>query len=94
MKRPLITEKNTNLQDARNVYVFEVTKNANKIEIKDAVEKKFKVRVTNVRTLILKGKKKEMLTRRGRYEGYRADKKKAFVTLHKDDNIDFFGEAS
>lgn len=40
LKRPLITEKNTNLQDARNVYVFEVTKNANKIEIKDAVEKK------------------------------------------------------
>lgn len=65
-----------------------------KLKLKTQLKKKFKVRVTNVRTLILKGKKKEMLTRRGRYEGYRADKKKAFVTLHKDDNIDFFGEAS
>lgn len=91
LKRPLITEKNTNLQDAQNVYVFEVGKDANKIEIKNAVEKKFKVRVTNVRTIIMKGKRKEMLTRRGKFEGYRADRKKAFVTLHKEDSIDLFG---
>lgn len=91
LKRPLITEKNTNLQDAQNVYVFEVSKDSNKIEIKNAVEKKFKVRVTNVRTIVVKGKRKEMLTRRGKFEGYRADRKKAFVTLHKEDSIDLFG---
>lgn len=89
--RPLITEKNTLLQEQRNQYAFEVTKDANKIEIADAVEKKFKVRVLSVRTSISKGKKKSQFTRRGKFEGHRADRKKAFVTLHKEDKIDFLG---
>ena len=54
--KPLITEKNTTLQELNNTYSFEVNKDSNKIEIKKAVEKKFKVRVTNVRTLIKKVK--------------------------------------
>lgn len=89
--KPIITEKNTLLQEQQNQYAFEVTKNANKIEIADAVEKKFKVRVLNVRTLIAKGKKKSQFTRRGKFEGFRPDRKKAIVTLHKDDKIDFLG---
>ena len=91
--RPLITEKNTALQELSNQYSFEVLKYANKIEIAKAVEKKFNVRVIDVRTSIHKGKKKSQLTRRGKFEGYRADKKKAIVTLHKDDKIDFIGAA-
>ena len=91
--RPLITEKNTALQELSNQYSFEVSKYANKIEIAKAVEKKFNVRVIDVRTSIHKGKKKGQLTKRGRFEGYRADRKKAVVTLHKDDKIDFIGAA-
>lgn len=89
--KPLITEKNTAIQELLNQYSFEVGRDCNKIEIKRAVEKKFNVRVTNVNTLISKGKKKSQMTRKGRFEGYRADRKKALVTLHKDDKIDFLG---
>jgi len=91
--RPLITEKNTALQELSNQYSFEVSKYSNKIEIAKAVEMKFNVRVIDVRTSIHKGKKKSQLTRRGKFEGYRADRKKAIVTLHKDDKIDFIGAA-
>lgn len=89
--RPLITEKNTGLQEDRNQYAFEVGLDANKIEIANAVEKKFKVRVQNVRTMIMKGKQKASMTRKGRFTGFRADRKKAIVTLHKDDKIDLIG---
>ena len=93
LTKPLITEKNTALQELNNQYSFEVSKDANKIEIAKAVEKKFNVRVIDVRTSIHKGKKKNQLTKRGKFEGYRADRKKAVVTLHKDDKIDFIGAA-
>jgi large subunit ribosomal protein L23 len=89
--RPLITEKNTAQQELLNKYSFEVDKGTNKIEIAKAVEKKFKVRVVNVQTVVLKGKKKVHMAKRGRFEGYRADRKKAIVTLHKEDKIDFLG---
>lgn len=91
--RPLITEKNTAKQELHNQYSFEVSKDANKIEIAKTVEKKFNVRVLDVKTLIHKGKKKSQLTKRGRFECYRADMKKAIVTLHKDDKIDLLGTA-
>lgn len=89
--RPLITEKNTGLQESQNQYSFEVGIDCNKIEIARAVEKKFGVRVNKVRTLTAKGKKKSQMTKKGRFEGYRADRKKAIVTLHKEDKIDFLG---
>ncbi|MBK6504413.1 MAG: 50S ribosomal protein L23 [Ignavibacteria bacterium] len=89
--RPLITEKNTNLQESLNQYAFEVGRDSNKIEIAKAVEKKFNVRVQSVRTMVSKGKKKSQMTKKGRFEGYRADRKKAIVTLHKEDKIDFLG---
>lgn len=89
--KPLITEKNTLLQEQLNQYAFEVAKDANKIEISTAVEKKFKVRVLGVRTSVAKGKKKSQFTRKGKFEGHRADRKKAIVTLHKEDKIDFLG---
>ncbi len=89
--RPLITEKNTAMQDSLNQYSFEVGIKCNKIEIARAVEKKFNVKVAKVRTLVAKGKKKSQMTKKGRFEGYRADRKKAIVTLKKDNKIDFLG---
>jgi large subunit ribosomal protein L23 len=62
--RPLITEKNTILQEQLNKYSFEVAKDSNKIEIAKAVEKRFKVRVLNVQTAVVKGKKKSQFTKK------------------------------
>lgn len=88
--RPLVTEKISGLQETENKYAFEVRKDANKIEIKDAVEKKFDVRVNSVRTMNVIGKTKRM----GRYEGRRRSWKKAIVTLEKDFKIDLFESES
>jgi len=83
--RPVVTEKSTNLL-ADNKYTFYVKRDANKIEIKNAVEQMFKVNVTDVRTMVVKGKEK----RRGRYVGRTSDRKKAIVTLRPGDRIAIF----
>ena len=86
IKKPLITEKTTVEKDARNVVVFAVNKSANKIEIKDSVEKLFKVDVTAVKTVNVAGKVKRV----GKNIGKRPNWKKAYVTLKEGSNIDFF----
>lgn len=87
IKRPLIlTEKGTNLRDTENQYLFEVDLRANKIEIRQAVEALFEVSVTDVNTLIMRGKMKRM----GRTRAKTRNWKKAIVTLADDDSIDFF----
>lgn len=78
---------------AKRQYAFKVAQNANKIEIARAVEKKFNVTVTSVRTLNVKGKVKTQLTRRGRVVGKRSDWKKAVVTLKDGQTIDFLATA-
>ena len=83
--RPLITEKNTNLM-ALNKYSFEVERSANKMQIKQAIEAIFKVSVTAVHTMNVRGK----LRRRGMRYGYTADWKKAIVTLAEGDRIELF----
>ncbi len=88
--RPIITEKMLRLQETENKYGFVVNINANKIEIKSAVEKKFDVTVDSVRTIKVKGKTKQSNTRRGITRGRRPDWKKAIVTLRDGDKIDFF----
>jgi large subunit ribosomal protein L23 len=88
--RPIITEKITELGDKRQ-YAFEVPITVNKIEVGKAVEKKFNVKVTSVRTVIVKGKKKSQMTRRGRFAGQTKTWKKAIVTLKEGDKIDYFG---
>jgi len=85
--RPVVTEKSTDL-GARHQYVFEVHKEANKIEIRKAVEIVFGVRVSKVRTQVVRGD----LRRVGAHVGRRAGWKKAIVTLHPDDSIDLYGE--
>lgn len=89
LKRPIVTEKLTAMQE-RGVYAFEVEKNANKISILNAVEKKFNVTVLSVRTSIHKGKTKSQMTRRGRFAGRTASWKKAYVRLKQGDKIEFF----
>lgn len=86
IKKPLITEKTTIEKDNRNVVALVVNKDANKIQIKAAAEQLFKVQVSGVRTVTVAGK----VRRFGRFEGKRSNWKKAYVTLHKDSNIDFF----
>lgn len=87
--RPIVTEKISNLQD-KGIYAFEVHLDANKIEIARAVEKKFNVKVMNVRTMNIKGKTKTQMTKRGRFEGKTSHMKKAIVTLKEGDKIDLF----
>lgn len=83
--RPLITEKNTNLM-YEGKYSFEVDRNANKFEIKAAVEELFKVTVVDVNTMNVRGK----FRRRGTRAGYTSDWKKAVVTLAAGDRIELF----
>lgn len=89
IRRPIITEKITLLQEKRQ-YAFEVDSKANKIEIEKAVEKKFNVKVENVRTMRVKAKRRTQLTRSGRFEGRTRTWKKAIVTLKEGDKIDYF----
>jgi large subunit ribosomal protein L23 len=91
--KPIITEKVTNLQEKANQYAFEVDIRANKLEISNAIQKKFNVKVSSIRTLTLKGKKKSQFTKRGRFSGFKATKKRAIVTLAKDNKIDLFETA-
>ena len=83
IKKPLTTEKSTNLQQY-NQYSFIVSKESNSFEIKNAIETIFKVKVNKVNTSILRGKGK---TFKGQY-GFRKDIKKAIVTLHEGNTID------
>jgi large subunit ribosomal protein L23 len=84
--RPLVTEKATTLKDDHNQVSFQVALDANKIEVRQAVESIFKVKVTNVRTQVVFGKEKRM----GRYVGRRPSWKKAVVTLGAGSKIDLF----
>ncbi len=86
IRRPIITEKSTLLKDVGNQYIFEVLRSANKIEIKKAVEKLFKVKVLDVHVSNMEGKKKRL----GRFAGKRSDWKKAIVKLSPKDKITIF----
>ena len=86
IRRPLITEKGTALKDHANQYLFEVARDANKIEIKRALETLFHVKVLQVRTLSVHGKEKRV----GRFVGRTPDWKKAVATLKEGDSIEFF----
>ena len=86
VKRALITEKGTVMRETLRQYFFEVARDANKIEIKRAVEAVFHVKVDSVQTMQLQGK----LKRQGRWVGRRNDWKKAIVTLKPDQKIELF----
>ena len=90
LKSPIITEKMTGLTEKLNRYGFRVDPNANKIEIKSAIESMYGVSVESVKTMNYGGKAKSRFTKAGLLEG-RTDKfKKAIVTLVEGDAIDFY----
>jgi large subunit ribosomal protein L23 len=81
---PVLSEKSVTAKDAQNRYTFKVRTGANKVDIKQAVESLFKVKVEKVRTMIFMGKMHKV----GRYEGRRSDWKKAVVTVKAGQKID------
>ena len=93
--RPILSEKGTRLGETQNKYVFQVEKQSNKLEIKQVIENKFKVKIKKVATLNIIGKKKNMTIRSNgnilRTNGNRANWKKAIVTLQEGYSIDILG---
>jgi len=85
LRSPLVTEKSLKRAERAHTYTFEVAPGANKVQIRAAVQKVFKVTVTGVRTQIVHGKARRM----GRYIGRTADWKKAIVSLKPGDTIEF-----
>lgn len=88
--KPLSTEKMTQLGEKYNKYGFIVNKKANKLQIKDAVEKLYNVKVLSVNTMLYRGKRVIRYTRRGWIEGRKDAFKKAIVTLAEGQKIDFY----
>ena len=88
IKRPLITEKGVTKKESERTLCFEVSRDANKTQVRQAVEKLFKVKVEEVRTSNFDGK----MRRRGRFAGYRSDWKKAYVKLKAGEKIPEFAE--
>jgi len=86
IRGPVVTEKTTLQKELHNQVTFKVDKRANRVEIKDAVEKNFNTKVKQIRTVQVKGKVKQ----RGRIIGKKNDWKKAIVTLMPGQRIDFF----
>jgi len=89
IKKPIVTEKAVNKKDGEQTLCFQVHSDANKTEIRQAVETVFKVKVADVRTSTTAGK----LRRRGRFSGYRADWKKAYVKLKAGEKMPEYAEA-
>ena len=88
IRRPLVTEKSTILREEENVLAFEVAGSANKIQVKQAVEELFKVKVEEVRLFNVRGKLKRM----GRFVGKRRDWRKAYVRLKEGEKAPEFVE--
>ena len=86
LRRPVLTEKTTKGIEVLNTYVFEVAPQANKIQVKRAVEESFNVKVTKVNMRVKKGKFKKM----GRSSGFGQDRKEAIVTLKAGDKLDIY----
>jgi large subunit ribosomal protein L23 len=88
IKKPIVTEKGVTKKDAERTLCFEVDVDANKTQIRQAVEQLFKVKVADVRTSTTAGK----LRRRGRFAGYRSDWKKAYVKLKAGQKVPEYAE--
>jgi large subunit ribosomal protein L23 len=88
IKRPVVTEKGVDKKDTERTLCFEVDRDANKTEVRQAVEKLFNVKVDEVRTSNFVGK----LRRRGKFSGFRSDWKKAYVKLKEGEKVPEFAE--
>jgi large subunit ribosomal protein L23 len=92
--RPWLTEKSTGLTEQKGQYVFQVKLDADKIDIRMAVEEKFGVEVKSVRTVNCLGKSRRQHTRKGLMAGKKNDWKKAIVTLREGQSIDYYSGAA
>jgi len=90
--RPWLTEKSTKLTEQKGQYVFQVKTDADKFDIKKAVEEKFGVDVVSIRTVNCLGKAKRQYTRKGLIAGKKSDWKKAIVTLGQGQSIDYYAK--
>ncbi len=90
--KPLLTEKSDLLSENLNQFSFIVNKKANKLEIKNAIEKMYGVNVASVNTLVQIGKKKSRNTKSGLVRGSSSTYKKAIIKLTDGESIDFFGD--
>lgn len=86
--RPIVTERSAILQESENTYVFEVGLASNKIQVREAVERFFGVKVAAVRTSVVRGKSKRF----GRHQGRRSDWKKAYIKLVDGHSINLFDD--
>jgi large subunit ribosomal protein L23 len=89
--KPVITEKSTKLGEKLNTFTFKVAKDANRIEIKKAIEAMYGVKVAEVNTMVIPGKNKTRFTKKGVARGMKPSYKKAVVTLKEGQTIDFYG---
>jgi large subunit ribosomal protein L23 len=88
IRKPIVTEKGVAKKDGERTLCFEVSPDANKTQVKAAVEQLFKIKVEDVRTVTTAGK----LRRRGKFTGYRSDVKKAYVRLRPGQKIPEYAE--
>ncbi|MCX6152984.1 MAG: 50S ribosomal protein L23 [Candidatus Kapabacteria bacterium] len=93
IKRPIITEKAMKM-GAQRQYCFAVDPNSNKIEIRKALEEMFEVKITSIRTVRVKGKVKQRMTRRGIMRGTTPLIKKAYITLKEGQSIELVSGAT
>lgn len=91
LKRPILSEKSMAMNENRQ-YVFEVIATANKIEIRKAIEERYSVGVTSVRTIAIRPKTKVQMTKRGYMVGKTPRRKKAIVTVREGQTIDIVGD--
>jgi len=88
--KPVLTEKANAQQDTLRRYAFKVSRKANKLEIKKAVEEFYGVSVINVNTSVVPGKAKSRFTKKGAVNGRKPAYKKAFITVAEGENIDLY----
>ena len=90
--KPLITEKAEQLTEKRNQFTFIVNRDANKVEIRKAIEQMYNVHVSSVNTAIMPAKTRNRNTKSGFIRGHVSSYKKAIVTLAAGENIDLYGD--
>lgn len=90
LKKPILTEKATNLTEKLNRYVFKVDHRANKLQIKTAIEQMYGVTIDAINTMVVSGKAKSRYTKAGFVSGRSPKYKKAIVTLKEGETIDFY----
>lgn len=88
--KPIVTEKSNKLSDAKRTYSFRVSRKANKLEIKKAVEDFYGVKVEDVHTIVVPGKTKSRFTKAGFISGVKPAYKKAYVTVAEGETIDLY----